>query len=326
MDPQELVDEYRTQIDAASGQPKKTGLLFKGQRNNGNNMPSQANYYNRKRIEKSPPNIFKLVPFYALWIVLILVLIVYLVNRQGEIEQNQQDSSLLTLKQSTSTIASPKNVVASTAPVAVTGTQPSQSSTENDQAEQPAHVGPDLYKVTIKAKNHVWVEAKSVSSGESLFIGFLESGDTRDFTDKEGVRIRSGSAGNVVVIAGGKTTELGPVGKTAEKSFTNNKVSQLTEGQASENTVETADNKTVSATTNAAKNQTPNKKPTTDSTTAKKPGTDTTPAKKTALANSNSAAKAAHAVKENVPTHEAVSSTNEAGPKSIDVPYRYSEQ
>ena len=66
---QELVDEYRSEIDASSVQPKKTGLLFKSQKNNGNNLPAQSNYYNRQRIEKSAPNLFKLVPFYALWIV-----------------------------------------------------------------------------------------------------------------------------------------------------------------------------------------------------------------------------------------------------------------
>ena len=55
----------------------------------------------------------------------------------------------------------------------------------------------------MRAKNHVWAEVKAVSSGEASFNGFLEQGDTRDFVDKEGLRVRAGNGGNVIVTSAG---------------------------------------------------------------------------------------------------------------------------
>jgi len=321
LDAQELVDEYRSEIDAASGQPKKTGMLFKGQKNNGHNMPAQASYYNRQRIDKAPPNLFKLVPFYALWIVLILVLIIYLVNRQGEIEQNQQDAGLLTLKQSTSTIAAPKVTSTTTPDIAP---RP-QTTTEDNHLEQVAPVANDSFRVTVKAKNHVWVEVKAISNGEALFNGFLEAGDTHDFSDKEGLRIRAGNAGNVIVTTSGKTAELGAAGKIAEKIFSSNKVNKVAEERAGENTDEGVVNKTISST--AEQKPSTAKKPGSETTTAKKPGSETAIAKKPTVEHVPPVK--AHPSKENLPVREAATpnaeSNSQSPSKAIDVPYRYSE-
>ena len=285
-------------------------------------MPAQTSYYNRQRIDKTAPNLFKLVPFYALWIVLILVLIIYLVNRQGEIEQNQQDAGLLTLKQSTSTIAVPK--VTPTASVTTPAPVPHpQTNTEDNHTEIVAPAANDAYRVTLKAKNHVWVEVKAVSNGESLFNGFLEAGDSHDFSDKEGLRIRSGNAGNVIVTASGKTTELGAAGKIAEKIFTSNKVSKVAESQTGESTNDSTVNKTVSSSTE----QKPiAKKPVSETTTAKKSVSETTIAKKPAVEHTPPVKP--RPAKENLPVREAATPSAESTQspsKAIDVPYRYSE-
>jgi cytoskeletal protein RodZ len=329
LDPQELVDEYRSELDAASDQSEKTGKRFKRQKNNGNHMPPQAKQYNRQRIEKAPPNLFKLVPFYALWIILILVLIIYLVNRQGEIEQNQQDASLLTLKQSTSTIAAAK-VIPPTVPEATPQPQtiPQPQTTTDNNPEETIAIANDTYRITLRAKNHVWVEVKAVSNGEALFNGFLESGDTHDFSDKEGLRIRAGNAGNVIVTAAGKTADLGLPGKIAEKIFSSNKVSQVAEGQTNESPGKPGAKKTISSTTANGQIANNAKKSGTENTITKKPVSENAVTKKPSVVNISSVKP--HPVKENLP-HEAIAPSNESNgqtsgnSKAIDVPYRYSE-
>ncbi len=322
LDAQELVEQYRGELNAVSGQAKKGRMLFKAQKNNGNNMPTQTTYYNRQRIEKAAPNLFKLVPFYALWIILILVLIVYLVNRQGEIEQNQQDASLLTLKQSTSTITAAKVL-----PVTTPAIEPHTEKTADNHSELATPVANDTYRISIKAKNHVWVEVKAVSSGESLFNGFLEAGDTHDFSDKEGLRIRAGNAGNVAVTALGKTSDLGQPGKIAEKIFATNKVSQVAEGQASESVRDEVLHKSISSTTTGP-NATATKKPANEAIIARKPGNESTVSKKATSTKTTS--KPAHTVREDLPNDAAPLATepNNQSPtsnKALDVPYRYSE-
>ena len=248
LDAQELVEEYRGELEAVSAQPPKTAF-FKANKNNGNNTPPQPNYYNRQRIEKKPPNLIKVIPFYALWIVLILALIVYLVNRQSDIDQNQQDSSLLTLKQSTTSLGT-KNIADS---------QSTQNQTANENsADQNSNPVNDGFRITVRAKNHVWAEVKAVSSGEALFNGFLEQGDTRDFVDKEGLRVRAGNGGNVIVTSAGKTSDLGAAGKITEKLFSADKNNQVvTTKPAPDNTETAKPNSSTSATTTAAQKSLP---------------------------------------------------------------------
>jgi cytoskeletal protein RodZ len=306
LDAQELVDEYRTELEPASDQTKKTGLLFKN-KNNGNHIPAQANYYNRQRIEKSAPNVFKLVPFYAIWIILILVLIVYLVNRQGEIEQNQQDSSLLTLKQSASTIVPAKPTATN-----IDG-NPNQSIDATATTEDATK---GSFHAIIKSKNHVWIEVKAISNGEALFNGFIESGDKHDFADKEGLRI-SAINGSISVIASGKTSDFGAPGKTVEKTFIANKVSQTTDNQTNE-TENTITNNSSNTTTAQGTNL--NKKPVSETTVTKKSTIAATTGQIPIIKP--------HTSKEPVAVRDVITPEPNAqtpSNKAIDVPYRYSE-
>ena len=202
---------------------KKQGFIFKGHRNNGNNMPQGPAHYNRQPIEHGPPNLIKVIPFYAMWIVFILVLVIYLVNRQGNSDQTQQEAALLTLKQSTAAL----NTKVTQAPTNIAENN-STAPTDNNAAEQDNAPQSNVFKITLRAKNHVWVEVKATSTGESLYNSFLEPGDSRDFTDKEGLWVRAGNGGNVIVTAAGKTAELGAPGKITEKTFaSSNKINQV---------------------------------------------------------------------------------------------------
>jgi len=319
LDGQQLVDEYRSDLDASSTQPQKTGFTFKGHKNNGNNMPQGPAHYNRQPIEHGPPNLIKVIPFYAMWIVLILVLVIYLVNRQGTTDQAQQDAGLLTLKQSTAALNTKV-----TAPIANTEENNATAPTDNNAAEQNNAAQSNAFKITLRAKNHVWVEVKATGTGESLFNSFLEAGDTRDFTDKEGLWVRAGNGGNVIVTAAGKTGELGAPGKITEKTFANhNKVNQVAENQNEAN--KPTESKTAKPSPSVAATATTHKKPAEQSVTAA--------AKKPAIASTPKP----HPAHPSVPAHETTSNesqteTNQnagsgtnANAKPLDVPYRYSE-
>jgi len=331
LDGQELVDEYRSELDASLPQPQKTGFIFKGHKNNGNNMPQGPAHYNRQPIEHGAPNLIKIIPFYAMWIVLILVLVIYLVNRQGASDQAQQDSALLTLKQSTAVLNNAKVAP----PQANTGENATSAAVDNNANEQDNLAQSNVCRITLRAKNHVWVEVKATSTGESLFNSFLEPGDNRDFTDKEGLWVRAGNGGNVIVTAAGKTAELGALGKITEKTFANKKVNQVAQSK-------TETNKTTESKTTKTSASSTTTKPASPSNAAihKKSGesdatTATTPAKKSAIA---STAKS-HPVHPSVPVHETgpseiqtetsqntnANSNSNTNAKPIDVPYRYSE-
>ena len=200
-----------------------------------------------------------------------MILIVYLVNRQGDIEQNQQDAGLLTLKQSASTLMPTK---AQSNATSETLTQ----TTDNNATELDNSLTKDLFRLTVKAKNHVWVEVKAVSNGEALFNGFLESGDKHDFSDKEGLRITAIN-GSIAVIASGKTSEFGTTGKTTEKIFSGNKVSQVAESQPGNNASELGATKTISPAPSSLIGQSTNisKKPVSETPIAKKPAPSITP-------------------------------------------------
>ncbi len=313
LDGQELADEYRTEIEGPSTKPQKGFGLRVPKRNNGNNAPP-ATYYSRPPIEHSAPNLIKLIPFYALWIILILGLIIYLVNRQGAIDLSQQDSALLTLKQSTAGVNPGKN---NSGQNNQAGNDSADKQSDTVSSGQETSSDNDTSHIILKAKNHVWVEVKAISSGEALFNGFMEAGDSHDFSDKEGFRIRAGNGGNVLITSAGKTEPFGLAGKITEKTFASGKANQVAESQTS-----TVSQSTESAPSTVHKKATPDgvsaqiKKPTADSITT------VAPTKKPAIASTNKA----HPSHDNT-AHEngEGGDNNSQNGKGIDVPYRYSE-
>lgn len=300
LDGQQLAVTYRNALNSSADKPEKSGFFFKTRKNNGTSPPPNA-YYNRKPIELAPPNLIKMIPFYALWIVVILALIIYLVNRQESADLAQQDPSILALRQSTTRINNgvqpPSQPSAEKPNQAVT---PEEADTTNNPTEQDNQTTTNNNQISVQAKKHVWVEVKAVSSGESLFTGFLEAGVSKTFSDKEGLRIRAGSGGNVSVTCAGKTQDLGLPGKIAEKTF----MSPL--NQTAQAKTEPADNSTSTANSTQSTSQSSKK------TSIEKP-----------VATKKAVAAPVH--KQHLANQAGRTSGDEQGltNKSIEVPYRY---
>lgn len=148
------------------------------------------------------PSLTKTIFYPAFLIVFIIGLIVWL-NQWQQSNSNRQDPAVDALRQSTQRF----NAVPATNTVPTTTTASPTPPTTTDS------------QISILASQHVWVNVKSVATGENLFNGFLEAGDRRDFTDTSGLRVRAGNAGSLTVEFQGKKETLGPAGKPMEKSF-----------------------------------------------------------------------------------------------------------
>ncbi|HEY9870353.1 MAG TPA: RodZ domain-containing protein [Candidatus Obscuribacterales bacterium] len=190
---QALSEEYRKQ--AEEKQP-----------NGQNHWPAaQPTYvaaeYTRGKVDREPPT-FKTIYFNTIWIVVVVGLISYLTMTQLNNQANQQDPSVLSLRETTARYAgTPASGTSANAP-------PGGAAASTNDA-----------RVSLSASQHVWVEVKAVSSGESLFTGYLEQGDRRDFQDAQGLRIRAGNGGSLTVDFQGKIETFGETGKVAERTF-----------------------------------------------------------------------------------------------------------
>jgi len=150
--------------------------------------------------DSAPPS-FKTIYFNAICIVGVLGLVYYIGSTQFNNQINQQDPSLASLRETASKFN------ASALPVAA----------GSGQALAPLPAADA--KITLSASQHVWVEVKSASTGESLFTGYLEQGDRRDFQDAQGLRVRAGNGGSLSVDSQGQSAVMGPPGQVAEKVY-----------------------------------------------------------------------------------------------------------
>lgn len=73
--------------------------------------------------------------------------------------------------------------------------------------------------VIVTGNGQVWVDINALSTGESLYSGFLQKGDHRYYDDPKGVRVRTSDAGNVTVDSNGITQPLGTPGTSVDKVF-----------------------------------------------------------------------------------------------------------
>lgn len=173
---------------------------------------SAPTYFEGVKIDREPPSL-KTIPFNLLWIVIVVGLVSYLTMAANNNQTNLQDPSLLSLKESTAKFSS------------INSAQQGQAQ-GNNAAQGQADAGlvsngqvPLDTRLSLSASQHVWVEVKSLSSGQDLFTGYLEQGDRRDFQDPQGMRIRAGNGGNLAVTYQGKDETFGPAGKIAERVF-----------------------------------------------------------------------------------------------------------
>lgn len=290
---QVLSDEYRKQ---ATPERVGNGDSSWGARSNiAQPVLVSPPHIHRSRIEERPPSIFKSVLFPVCWIILIFVLITFLFNWQRNTDNAaNQDSSLVP---SASKFDKVQPTPATTAP-----TQGGPTVTAPVTATPPASTEA---QVSLTASQHVWVDIKAVSTGESLYTGFLEAGDRRDFKDSQGVRVHAGNGGSITVENEGKSQTLGAAGKITEKAF-------------------------LAKNANPAAVPADGNKPATATGTGTGTGTTTAvvkPVKRIKKPNPEAAAAAAarrraRAVEE---PSRSIPGENVGGTRSIDVPYRYTE-
>lgn len=155
-----------------------------------------------RRHNDAPPS-FKTIYFNAICIVGVVGLISYLSMTQMNNQANQSDPSLASLKDSASRFAQ------------ISG----QSTGPGGAAITPGTPGDGSSRLSLSASQHVWVEVKSVASGDSLYTGYLEQGDRRDFQDAQGLRVRADNGGSLAVSFDGKSETFGEAGKVAERTF-----------------------------------------------------------------------------------------------------------
>ncbi len=186
-----LAEEYRFAVD---GPPNKKT------RPAGETHYVPPTIYGRRHTD-APPT-FKTIYFNAIWIVVVIGLISYLSMTQLNNQANQSDPSLASLKDSASRFAQLSGQ---------TGPGGAQIGTNA--------AGDGSSRLSLSASQHVWVEVKSVATGDSVFTGYLEQGDRRDFQDGQGLRVRADNGGSLTVIFDGKSETFGDAGKVAERTF-----------------------------------------------------------------------------------------------------------
>ncbi|MBS1994104.1 MAG: DUF4115 domain-containing protein [Cyanobacteria bacterium SZAS LIN-3] len=208
---QSLADEYKR-----GNQPVDTGRgIFGGGRMATQQVSAPVVYVSKPRTSDAPG--FAKTFFYPS---LLLIAVIGVVCGLAAWYQSQlvaqQDPGVLALNQSASRFNNlngaqiPQTTVTAPNALATTGTA-------GDPNAAPAQ--PQDSKISLSASQHVWVEVKAVSTGASLFTGYLEMGERRDFQDPQGLRVRAGNGASLSVDYQGKAETMGAPGKVAEKVY-----------------------------------------------------------------------------------------------------------
>ncbi len=197
LDGQILADDYKQHLGSASGNGRR--------KSHPDAMPYYAtsDYMAKSKPRISTP-VWKLGLFNGLIIMGVVGTITWLINSQQSMV-NQADPNLMSLRQAT-------NRITPTAPPMPTQPAP------NGQVVAPVPQD-TTQRLTLSASRHVWVEVKRISNGESIFTGYLEQGDRRDFEDPSGLIVRAGDGGSLSVENQGKMEPFGLNGKVVERKF-----------------------------------------------------------------------------------------------------------
>jgi len=200
---QSLADEYKR-----AGQPAPDngrGLFNRG--GGVQQAVAPVIYASKARVETEAPSFTKTFFYPSLLLVAVLAVVCGLGAWYQSQMANQQDPGVLALGRS----ADRYNASQIPATVAtVTNGQPANGTAQT--------ANPDN-KIVLLANQHVWVEVKSVGTGQSMYTGFLEMGDRRDFQDPQGLRVTAGNGGSLTVDYQGKSESFGLAGKKSERVF-----------------------------------------------------------------------------------------------------------
>ncbi|HEY9678075.1 MAG TPA: RodZ domain-containing protein [Drouetiella sp.] len=228
---QNLSDEYRKQATPERvGGGESSG--WGGRSNVAQPVLMPAPQLQRARIDDRPPSFMKTLFYPACWIVLVLALITFLVKMQGNDNGGDDKTLVRSLPQSKFDKIQPAN-----APETASQTGPTTNAqVAATPATTPAATPSDA-NLSITASQHVWVDIKAMSTGETLYIGNLEAGDRRDYKDPQGIRIVSGNGASVTIDMDGKTSTMGPAGRRAEKVYLSKNAQTTTGTVAADGTI-----------------------------------------------------------------------------------------
>jgi cytoskeleton protein RodZ len=192
LDGQVLADEYRREEHNGNGKPKAS--------------PQQVyvtpEYLKHARIDNRPPT-YKLWPFYVVVIVVLIGVLSWYSTQQSN-TANQPDPYNLSLKDSAAQLQQQQSGINAATP---SGTNPATGQPVQDD------------KLILSASRHVWIDVKKLSSGESIFTGYMEQGDRREFSDPQGLRVTAGNGASVSSEFKGKIEAFGVAGKPIERTF-----------------------------------------------------------------------------------------------------------
>ncbi|HEY9715680.1 MAG TPA: RodZ domain-containing protein [Chroococcales cyanobacterium] len=181
-----------------------------------------SSYMKKARISDKPPSILKTVFYPTVLLLGCLWLVIALYQWQAKNNAAQSDSTVLSLSSGSrfnsvqpSAVPNGGSTQGGPTQAGPTSGQPAQPG----QTDQGAPAAPSECRIVVTANKHVWVEVKSVATGNSVFTGFLEAGDRRDFTDPSGLRVHAGNGASLSVESDGKSQLLGAAGKISEKVF-----------------------------------------------------------------------------------------------------------
>jgi cytoskeletal protein RodZ len=212
---QSLSDEYRRNNGGGSNGDSGGGFAS---RLISQPMLTPQPFTARSGFEVRPPNVFKQGLFYSVLIVVVLGCFSFLFAWQSNYQLNlQSDSANQLLKRDyrgALSGAQPQTPGSATQPP--TETQAPGTTAPGATDAQPVEAEASI---SLNASKHVWLNVTAISSGQSLYEGYMESGERKDFKDPQGVRVRAGNGASVSVDYQGKSETLGAAGKVAEKSF-----------------------------------------------------------------------------------------------------------
>ncbi len=205
LNPQSLVEEYRSQTEGSNGNGRKRGAVL--DRPMQPVMMAPPHVRTVKMEQGGGPGILRTMGVSVFWIIVILGLITFLFWWNSNNQSVQDSQNILQTRDLPNRFSS----------VSPSGAPPLAS--DKTAAANPGDTEPTDSRVSLSASQHVWVEVKSIATGDSLFTGYLEAGDRRDFQDAQGLRIRAGNGGSLSVEQNGKSSTFGLPGKITEKTF-----------------------------------------------------------------------------------------------------------
>jgi cytoskeleton protein RodZ len=211
---QSLSDEYRRQnsngggSNGDSGSGRASRLIVQP-------MITAQPYIARNGLDVRPPNVIKQALFYSILIVVVLGCFSFLFAWQSNYQLNLQSDSNQLLKRDY------RGALSGSQPQTPgTASQPTETQAPGTAGAPTATPPPEAEaSIALNASKHVWLNVTAISSGQSLYEGYMESGERKDFKDAQGVRVRASNGASVSVDYQGKSETLGAAGKVAEKSF-----------------------------------------------------------------------------------------------------------